>query len=196
MLPKNTFKKLKDFLKKHNAPWLRENKPLLQMAKKAKLPEDIKRVNQYDRTVVRINCKLKTESQLDDFLSNKQKFAHILMDAIGDFDRKKKKSHEYVEIYRKALVSKQVFSNVFNNKLPSKDTVIMFAFALELTLQEAEELLKRAGFFLGDCVKRDMIFRYCFENRIFDIREVNELLEQEKERLLVKDYRKNKTGQL
>jgi len=92
--------------------------------------------------------------------------------------------HEYAEIYKKALISKQVFSKLFHNKSPSKDTVILLAFGLEYTLQEAEELLKHAGYFLGDCIKRDMILKYCFENEIFNIRDVNKLLEQEGERLL------------
>ncbi|MCL1967325.1 MAG: hypothetical protein FWF67_05535 [Fibromonadales bacterium] len=118
-----------------------------------------------------------------------KKFNNILMDAIRNFDRKEDKVHKWSkwsEIYKKAGLSKQVASNIYNGKLPAKEALIKIAFAIEATLQEAEDLLKHAGYFLGDYVKRDIIFRHCFEHRITNISKVNILLEQAKEKPLWK----------
>jgi hypothetical protein len=116
---------------------------------------------------------------LNTYLKKKKIFMYILIDILREREK-----HNYLEFYKKACISKQVFSSIYNYKLPAKDTVIKFAFALESTLQEAEELLKHAGYFLGDCIKRDLIFKFCFERKITDISEVNKLLEQEEERPL------------
>lgn len=88
------------------------------------------------------------------------------------------------------MVSKQVFSGIVKGKIPLKDTVIKFAFALETTLGDAEYLLKCAGYSLGICVKRDMLLKSCFENGIMDILEINEILRKENEKPLLKSRKK------
>jgi len=174
MLPKNSLKNLRNFLKKQKTLWLREDQP-----------EDEVTVKHSGGRFKRACCSTSADRiSLETFLRNQEQFKSILTKAIGNFDKKNEKVHEYAEIYKKALISKQVFSNLFHRRTPSKDTVILLAFGLEYTLQEAEELLKHAGYFLGDCIKRDMIFKFCFENETFNIRDVNKLLKQEGERLL------------
>jgi len=199
MLPKNTFKNLADFLKKHEILWLSEYQPEDDSGPKplggSKPSGDYHNIKPLGGFIVRPTrdtptSNISEEVSLEAFLKNKQIFSDILMDAFGDFDRKKGKGHKWPEMYKKACVKKQTFSNIFNHEMPSKDTVIMFAFAVEATLQEAEELLKSVGYSLGDCIRRDLIFIYCFENRIMNVSEVNELLKQHNETPLWIKYKK------
>ena len=81
-------------------------------------------------------------------------------------------------IYHKACVSKQVFSKINSNSnyQPLKATAIAFCLALELDLEEAQELLARAGFTLSKSSLSDVIIMYCIENKIYNVMMVNEML--------------------
>jgi len=114
-------------------------------------------------------------------------FFSVLMDAKEASDRRCGRERKFSEIYREALVSKQVFSGIVKGKIPLKDTVLKFAFALGSSVDDAERLLKSAGYSFGNCVKRDLLLKSCFEKGITDILEVNEFLKKEEERPLVKD---------
>ena len=82
------------------------------------------------------------------------------------------------EVYKKAGVSKQHFSKIRNQPdyRPTKPTAVAFAIALGLNIDEANELLGRAGFTLGNSSKFDLIIRYCIENGIYDIVQINLVL--------------------
>lgn len=84
-----------------------------------------------------------------------------------------------VDVYKKAQLDRRIFSKLRNEKgyMPSKNTLIAIAFGMELTLDEAEDLLKRAGYSLSDYNKGDVIIKFCFENKIHDLFEVNEALD-------------------
>lgn len=81
-------------------------------------------------------------------------------------------------IYRKACVSKQVFSKINSNSnyQPSKATAIGFCLALELDLEETQELLARAGFTLSKSSLFDVIIMYCIENKIYNVVLVDNML--------------------
>jgi len=53
-------------------------------------------------------------------------------------------------------------------------------------------LLGYAGYTFGDCIKRDLILRFCFENRITDFLEINEILKRYNQKTLVKEAQKTK----
>jgi len=58
----------------------------------------------------------------------------------------------------------------------SKSTALALAIGLRLSVQEAQDLLARAGFAFSPCDKRDLIVRYFLENGDHDIARVNAAL--------------------
>lgn len=81
-------------------------------------------------------------------------------------------------IYSRANVSRQHFSKIRNNPgyRPTKATALAFAVALELDLDEARDLIGRAGYALTKSSKFDLIVMYFLERRIYDLRLINEAL--------------------
>ncbi len=112
-------------------------------------------------------------SNLDGMLENLDKgFSETLLYLI---DRTGKKDSE---IYKKANVDRKLFSKIRNNAdyRPSKATAIAFAIALELSMDETDDLFARAGIALSQSNKFDVIVRYFIENKKYDIFELNSVL--------------------
>ena len=63
------------------------------------------------------------------------------------------------------------------NYVPNKKTVLAFTIALELSLDEAKDLLASAGFALSRSSKTDIIVAYFLQNKIYDMFEINEVLD-------------------
>lgn len=89
-------------------------------------------------------------------------------------------------VYKRANVSKQVFSNIRsnNNYVPSKTTALAFAIALKMNLEETKQLLERAGYALSHSYKLDVIVEYFIKNQKYDIDEINEALYEFDQKLL------------
>lgn len=110
---------------------------------------------------------------LDGMLNNLDKgFSETLLALI---DRTGEKDSE---IYKKANVDRKLFSKIRNNAdyRPSKTTALAFAIALELSMDETDDLLARAGIALSQSNKFDVIVRYFIENKKYDIFELNSVL--------------------
>ncbi len=109
---------------------------------------------------------------LDDFIKLDESFALKLIkliDAKGISD---------VECYKKANVSKQTWHKLMTDKhyKPNKKTAISFAIALELSLDETQKLLSSVGFVLSDSSIFDIIIKYCLENKIYNVFEIDSVL--------------------
>lgn len=83
------------------------------------------------------------------------------------------------EAYTKAYVDRRHFSKIRKdiNYVPNKKTVLAFTIALELSLDEAKDLLASAGFALSRSSKTDIIVAYFLQNRIYDMFEINDVLD-------------------
>ena len=88
------------------------------------------------------------------------------------------------ECYSRANLSRAVFNKLKQSALnpekaaykPSKSTALALAVALELGIDEANDLLQKAGFALSHSSKGDIIVEYFLANHLYDIFELNEVL--------------------
>lgn len=83
------------------------------------------------------------------------------------------------EAYTKAYVDRRHFSKIRKDEFysPNKKTVLAFAIALELSLDEAKDLLACAGYALSRSSKVDIIVAYFLQNKIYDMFEINDILD-------------------
>ena len=82
------------------------------------------------------------------------------------------------EVYRRAEVSRQLFSKILSNRdyQPTKSTAVQLAIGLQLDLNQTQKLLEKAGFALTRSSKADLVVRYCIEHGIYSVTFINEAL--------------------
>ena len=84
-----------------------------------------------------------------------------------------------VEVYKRAFLTKQLFSKIKTNPnyQPDKGTAIRLCVGAKLNLDETKDLLARAGYALSPADKRDVIFSFFIENGVYDLLEIDIVLE-------------------
>ncbi len=113
---------------------------------------------------------------------NENKFQKLLFKLIDDRGLKDS------DVYNKAQIDRRLFSKIRSdeNYHPSKETIISLACSLELSIDELEELLSSASYSLPKNNKFDLIIRFCFLEKIYDLIEINNLLNEYHCNLLTK----------
>ncbi len=111
---------------------------------------------------------------LEEVLKQHEKtFSQHLLDLLRERDGKDS------EVYRRAEVSKQLFSKILGNPdyRPTKNTAVQLAIGLELDLPKTQKLLETAGFALTRSSKADLVVQYFIERRIYSIPAINAALD-------------------
>lgn len=82
------------------------------------------------------------------------------------------------EVYKRARIDRRHFSKIRSNKkyIPSKKTVIALCLSLELSREDADTLLRSAGYSLSRSDEYDLAIAFCISRRVFDFFEINEML--------------------
>lgn len=115
------------------------------------------------RKMIQENKKNKFQWILNDFIQEQLNNGIIEKDA---------------DIYRDTIVSRSVFNKAINGKnIPTKKTVIAIAIGLKLDLYDTERLLNAAGYCLSESNETELVLRYCFENKIYNTLEIDNILD-------------------
>lgn len=125
--------------------------------------------------------KKREEQRLQDIAKAlEESFSSTLMKLIES------KNKDAVDIYKQANIDRKLFSKIRSDKryMPSKRTALAFAIALELSLDETNDLLKRAGFTLSRSLLFDVIIEYFITRQNYDIYEINDVLFSYKQPIL------------
>ena len=113
-------------------------------------------------------------SSIDNYIDNNKddnRFQKLLFSYIDN------KGLKDSDVYNKVNIDRRLFSKIRNdNYHPGKDTIIKLAIALNLDINELEELLSSASYSLPKNNERDLIIRFSFLNKIYNIDTINDFL--------------------
>ena len=113
-------------------------------------------------------------SSIDNYIDDNKddnRFQKLLFSYIDD------KGLKDSDVYNKVNIDRRLFSKIRNdNYHPGKDTIIKLGIALNLDINELEGLLSSASYSLPKNNERDLIIRFSFINKIYNIDTINDFL--------------------
>lgn len=82
------------------------------------------------------------------------------------------------DVYNKVHIDRRLFNKIKNvkNYKPKKNNIILLGLSLELSIDELLKLLSTCSYTLSYSSYYDLIIRFCFINKIYNVKDVNELL--------------------
>lgn len=122
------------------------------------------------------------ESSINNYINinkTENKFQTLLFKYID------KKGLKDSDVYNKVHIDRRLFSKIRSdvNYHPSKETVILLGISLELNENEIEELLESASYSLPKNNYYDLIIRFCFKEKIYDLKTINDFLDEYKQKM-------------
>lgn len=93
------------------------------------------------------------------------------------------KGFSEIQIYKTANIDRRLFSKIRSDAdyHPRKQTILSLIIALHLDMEEAVDLLARAGFAFSPVNPIDTIYQFCIENAIYDFGIIDELVYEQTE---------------
>ena len=113
------------------------------------------------------------QKYIDENENNYNNFQSLLFEMID------KRNLKDTDVYNKVHIDRRLFSKIRSDKKyhPSKETILLLGFSLELSENEIEKLLESASYSLPKNNHYDLIIRFCFINKIYKLTDINSLLE-------------------
>ena len=122
-------------------------------------------IDDYIKDNIEIEVLCTCSSSNIDFNDMSLSFNQLLFKYIDD------KHLNEVDIYKKAYIDRKLFSKIRSNinYRPKKKTVVQLIFGLKLNIEEANELLNSAGYYLSHSLKSDLIVEWFIINNNYDL---------------------------
>lgn len=99
------------------------------------------------------------------------------MDIVSLYMHERKIKKE--EICKGYGLQSSIFEKESSSKCPvEKWQAIAICFGLDLNLAEARALMKTVGYALSNSSETDLVIRYCFENDVFELADINYILQK------------------
>ena len=118
----------------------------------------------------------KENPNLEEFINEKDKYNSFQTLLFKMIDERNLKDSD---VYNKVHIDRRLFSKIRNKDYhPSKETIILLGLSLKLNEKEIIELLNSASYTLPKNNYYDLIIRFCFINKIYELSKVNELLDE------------------
>ena len=120
-------------------------------------------------------CTYARKSSIKDYINDNKNEETFQTKLFKYIDNKNLKDSD---VYNKVYIDRRLFSKIRSDKNyhPSKETIILLGLSLELTEKEIEELLLSASYSLPKNTIYDLIIRFCFKEKIYNVNKVNEFL--------------------
>lgn len=173
---KDIFQKIADFCQKR-----KKEKKIIDDNEKMEYEIDESAISEFDESNMEktkvfhtMSGTMATNRKIDDLMNQMEEtFSQKLLRMISE------RGMTDSEAYTKAYVDRRHFSKIRKDEFysPNKKTVLAFAIALELSLDEAKDLLACAGYALSRSSKVDIIVAYFLQNKIYDMFEINDILD-------------------